>query len=105
MATYAFIFHGGNHPDTPEEEAEVMAKWGAWFESIGADVVDAGNPVGMSTTVHADGSVTDDGGSNPVSGISFIAASSIEDAIAKAKRCPIRDSGGSIELAEVVQMM
>jgi hypothetical protein len=46
----------------------MMAQWGAWFGQLGAAIVDAGNPVGQSSTVHSDGSVTGDGGSNPTSG-------------------------------------
>ena len=40
----------------------MMAQWGAWFGQLGAAIVDAGNPVGQSSTVHSDGSVTGDGG-------------------------------------------
>ena len=105
MAKYALVFHGGGHPDTPEAEAEVMQAWGVWFASLGDAVVDPGNPVGMSKTLHADGSVTDDGGSNPVSGISYISAISDEDDVEKARGCPILNVGGSIEIAEVVEMM
>ena len=72
---------------------------------MGEAVLDPGNPVGMSTTLHPDGSVTNDGGSNPVSGISFIAADSDQDAVEKSRGCPILQAGGSIEIAEVVDMM
>ena len=45
MPKYVFAYHGGSMPETEEERAEVMATWGAWFESMGAAVVDAGNPI------------------------------------------------------------
>ena len=67
-------------------------------------MLDGGNPVGMSATVLADGSVVDNGGANPTSGYSLIEASDIDDAVAKAKGCPIRDVGGSIEVAEALDM-
>ena len=76
----------------------------SWFGSLGSAVVDGGNPVGMSTTVHPDGRVTDDGGANPASGYSLIEAESVADAVAKAKACPILEAGGSIELAEAIDM-
>lgn len=104
MAKYLFVYHGGSHPETEDEHKAVMDAWGNWFGSMGSAVVDGGNPVGMSTTVHPDGSVTDDGGSNPASGYSLIEAESVADAVAKAKACPILEAGGSIELAEAVDM-
>ena len=71
---------------------------------MGAAVVDGGNPVGMSSTVHGDGSVTGDGGSNPASGYGLFEASDMDDALAKAKGCPILDAGGSVEVAEAIDM-
>ena len=104
MAKYLFVYHGGDHPQTPEEQKKAMDAWGAWFASMGSAVVDGGNPVGMSTTVHPGGKVTNDGGSNPASGYTLIEASNGEDAIAKAKGCPILEHNGSIELAEALDM-
>ena len=104
MAKYLFVYHGGNKPASDKEVAEVIDAWGNWFGSMGAAVVDGGNPVGKSTTVNSDGSVSDNGGANPASGYSLIEASSVEDAIAKAKACPILKSQGSVELAEAFDM-
>jgi len=104
MAKYLFVYHGGKHPETEAEVAEVMDAWGNWLGGLGAAVIDGGNPVGQSTTVHADGSVTNDGGANPVSGYGMFEASDDKDAVAKAKGCPILAGGGSVELAEVIDM-
>ncbi len=104
MAKFLFVYHGGDHPETEAEVAEVLDAWGAWFGSMGAAVVDGGNPAGESSTVHPDGSVTDDGGANPVSGYSLVEASDKADAIEKAKGCPILAAGGSIEVAEALDM-
>ena len=104
MAKYLFVYHGGSAPMTDDEHKQVMDAWGEWFASMGAAVVDGGNPVGKSTTVHPGGKVTSDGGANPASGYSLIEASDVEDAIAKAKGCPILGHGGSIELAEAHDM-
>ena len=71
MSKYLFIYHGGSHPETEAEVAEVMDAWGSWLESMGSAVIDGGNPVGMSSTVNPDGSVTDNRGTGrscPVSG-------------------------------------
>jgi len=104
MAKYLFVFHGGKHPETKEEQAKEMDAWGQWFGSMGSAVIDGGNPVGISTTINSDGSVTNDGGSNPASGYTLIEASDVEDAIGKAKLCPILACGGNIELAEACDM-
>lgn len=104
MAKYLFVYHGGKNPENPEEVKEVMDAWGNWFGSLGAAVIDGGNPVGPSLTVNPDGSVTDNGGANPASGYSLIEAESADDAVAKAKGCPILSSQGSIEVAEAFDM-
>ena len=104
MPKYLFVYHGGKSPESDDEYKEVMDAWGNWFGSMGAAVVDGGNPVGTSNTVHSDGRVTADGGSNPASGYSLIEAEGVEDAIAKAKACPILQAGGSVELAEAIDM-
>lgn len=104
MAKYLFIFHGAKAPTTEAAQKKAMDDWGAWFGSMGAAVIDGGNPVGKSSTVHADGSVTNDGGANPVGGYSLIEAATLADAIGKAKRCPVLAAGGSIEIAQAMDM-
>ena len=105
MAKYLFVYHGGgDNPTSEAEVAEVMDAWGAWFGGMGSAVVDGGNPVGESSTVKSDGSVANNGGANPATGYSLIEASSLDDAISKAKACPILAAGGSVELAEAIDM-
>jgi len=104
MAKYLFIYHGGSNPETEAEVAEVMDAWGAWLGSMGSAVIDGGNPVGTPSTVNPDGSVADNGGSNPATGYGLFEASDLDDALAKAKGCPILAAGGSIELAEAIDM-
>ncbi len=104
MAKYLFIYHGGSKPESEQDIAAIMDAWGQWFGSMGNDVIDGGNPVGMSSTVHSDGSVADNGGANPASGYSLIEASDLEDALAKAKNCPILQAGGNVEVAEAIDM-
>ncbi len=104
MAKYVFVYHGGKKPSTPEAGQQVMAEWGAWFEKLGSAVINGGHPVGPSKTVGPGGKVQDDGGSNPTSGYSLIEASSIDDAVEKAKGCPILKRNGSIEVAEAMAM-
>src|SRR5882724_4088033 len=104
MAKYLFVYHGGKRATNPDDINKVMTAWGQWFGSMGSAVIDGGNPVGKSSTVKADGSVASDGGANPVSGYSLIEAPSLADAHKKAKGCPILAAGGSIEVAEAIDM-
>lgn len=104
MSKYLYVYHGGKKPESEAEVAKVMDAWGQWFGSMGAAVVDGGNPVGASSTVNSDGSVSDNGGANPASGYSLIEASNLADALKKAKGCPILAAGGSVEVAEVFDM-
>ena len=104
MPKYMFIYHGGAAPETPEEGEKVMAAWGAWMENLGANLVDGGNPAGMSMTLTAQG-VEQGGGANPVSGYTLVQADSMEHAIELGKDCPIfLADGASIEIAEAMEM-
>ena len=102
MAKYLFVYHGGSMPETEEAQQQEMAKWGAWFQDLGASVVDGGNPVGPSQTVSSGG--VNGGGENLASGYSLINADSMDDALAKAKGCPIIANGGSVEVAETFEV-
>lgn len=102
MSDYIFAYHGGKKPESPEQGAELMAKWQAWIECLGETMVNPGTPLGMSKTVSADG-VADDGGPNPLSGFSVVSAASIEDAVEIAKTCPFLEMG-TIEVAEMMKM-
>lgn len=104
MAKYLFVYHGGNKPGTKEEAARVMDAWGQWLGSMGSAVIDGGNPTGQSYTVQSNGQVANNGGANPASGYSLIEATDLDDAIAKAKGCPVLTGGGSVELAEAFDM-
>jgi hypothetical protein len=80
-----------------------MTKWQAWSAGLGDAVIDPGMPVGPSKTVSANG-VADDGGSNPLSGITVLQAETIEAACEMAKACPHVDIGGTIEVAQAMDM-
>jgi hypothetical protein len=104
MAKFLFVYHGGKPATDPSEIKAVMDAWGAWFGSLGAAVIDGGNPVGNSSTVLANGSLVSGGGANPASGYSLISASNLEDAHAKARGCPLLKAGGTVEIAQAFDM-
>jgi len=89
--------------DTPEAQKAVMDAWMGWFGTLGQDIVDPGNPFGVSSTVTADGS-SKDGGASGIGGYSVISASSLADAAGKAKGCPVLAGGGTVEVYEAMPM-
>lgn len=104
MTTYLFAYHGGTMTETEEERQAVMDAWGAWYEALGSSIVDGGAPAAQARTVSSDGRVSDGGGPNPVTGYTVVSASDMDEATAKANGCPIRDSGGSVEVVELFAM-
>ena len=74
------------------------------MEGLGSALLDPGNPSGQAKTISNDGSVSDGGGANPVTGYTLLQADSIDDAVTLAKGNPIFDSGGSIEVVELLEM-
>ncbi len=102
MPDFIFAYHGGKKPETPEQGAELMARWNAWIEDLGDAMVNPGTPVGMSKTVSAEG-VADDGGPNPLAGFSVVRADSMEAVLEMAKSCPFIEMG-TIEVAEMLEM-
>jgi hypothetical protein len=104
MPKYVLAYHGGSMPDSEAERAAGMAAWGAWLGSLGDAVVDAGHPTGPSKTIVADGSTRDGGGANPLSGYSLINATDLDTAVTLAKGCPIFAGGGTVEVAEAIEM-
>ncbi|MCZ6607669.1 MAG: hypothetical protein O7A64_08385 [Alphaproteobacteria bacterium] len=103
MPNYVFAYHGGKKPESPEEGAKHMAKWKAWIGGLGDAVVNPGTPLGQSKTVSS-GGVSDDGGSNPLSGFSIVTADGMDAALEMAKGSPFLGIGGTIEVAEVMEM-
>ena len=103
MSNYVFAYHGGKMPESPEEGARHMAKWKAWVGGLGDALVDPGTPLGKSKTVSS-GGVSDDGGSNPLLGFSIVKADSMDAALEMAKECPFLEIGGTLEVAEMMEM-
>jgi len=104
MAKYVLVYHGGATPETVDDVGAVMAAWEAWMGSLGEALTDPGNAFGNILTVQSDLEVTVGGGANPASGYSVLEAGSVEAAAELAKGCPIFESGGSIEVAETLDM-
>lgn len=103
MPHFILAYHGTPDVNGPEEGAAHMTKWKAWNDGLGAAVVDPGMPVGKSVTLSASG-LTDDGGPNPLSGITILQADTLEEVVAMAKGCPHLSGTGTIEIAPAIEM-
>jgi hypothetical protein len=102
MTNFVLAYRGGAMAETPEAQEKVMAAWGAWFGTLGAALVDGGNPFAASSTVHPDGSSTPGGGG--LTGYSIVATSDLAAAADLAKGCPLLADGGTVEVYETVPM-
>lgn len=103
MPKFVLAYHGSPQFNTKEEGAAHMIAWQKWSQGLGDAVVDPGTPVGPSMTVSLD-EVVDGGGSNPLSGITILQANTMDDALELVKDCPHLDAGGTIEVAEALNM-
>jgi hypothetical protein len=101
---YVLVYSGGGMPQTEDERQAVMAAWGAWYGGLGQAVVDGGNPFGPSTSVAADGTVSQ-GAPSALSGYTIISSDSLDAATEQAKNCPILSSGGRVDVYETFQIM
>jgi hypothetical protein len=103
LSNYIIAYHGGRKPENPEEGTKHMAKWKAWVGGLGDAVVNPGTPLGKSKIVSSSG-VSDDGGPNAMSGFSIVKADNMDAALEMAKGCPFLELGGTLEVAEVMEM-
>ena len=103
MPNYIIAYRGGSEPATREEGAKHMAKWQAWVGGLGDAAVNPGTPLGKSKFVSSSG-VSDDSGSDPMSGFSVVKAESMDAALEMAGECPFLDTGGTLEVAEMKEM-
>lgn len=103
MPQYIITYLGGNQPSSPEEGQQHFAKYMEWLSSLGDSAVSPANPLMNTSTVNADGTVTD-GGTTTMSGYTLIEVDSMEAALSIAKTCPFLELGGSLEVSELAQM-
>ena len=96
MTNFVLLYTGGwGMGESEEEQAAVKAAWGAWFQEMGAAVVD-GTPLGPSKHVSEKG--VSDG--PPISGYQIISAASLDDALARVKDHPHLKYGGQLSVHE-----
>jgi hypothetical protein len=104
MGDFLLVYSGGKMPETEEEQAQVMQAWTDWFGELGDTLKDPGNPFAPNAKrMSSDGTVSD--APMDASGYSVIKADSMDDALAKAKGCPVTLGGASITIYETFEVM
>jgi YCII-related domain len=96
MSSYVFVYRAPKGYDGGD--SDTFAAWQAWFEGLGASIVDAGNPVFARETVGQSSSET------LLGGYSLITADDLEAAVALARGCPTVAAGGGVEVGELTQL-
>ncbi|HSF90601.1 MAG TPA: YciI family protein [Paracoccaceae bacterium] len=102
MPNFVLIYKGGNPPATPEEGQANMAKWFEWTKAAGDKMVEPNNPLVQWKSVGPDGTVSDMAG--PFMGYSVISVETQDEALALAKACPFLEVGGTIDVAQIMEM-
>lgn len=103
MGKFVLFYQGGGQPQTPQEQEATLKAWTDWFTSLGAAVVDPGNPFGGGKAISPDGTVgeTTAGGT----GYSVLQADDLGAAVMLSKSCPHLAAGGTVEVYETFQVM
>lgn len=87
---------------SPEQQQEVMAKWGAWMEKVGPALKDIGSPFGPSASVVDDGSA---GSATALSGYSIVQADDLAGAQALADGHPYLSDGNGDFAIDIYELM
>jgi len=100
MAKFLYLYTGGSGvPADEDERNEAMRKWESFLGGFGDDLVDMGAPFGSSRSVGGNGAGT------KATGYSVVSAASLDDAVKRAKACPIFDRpDGNVEVYEALEM-
>ena len=105
MAKYMIVYSGGmGMGASPEEQQRIMGEWGAWYDRMGAAVVDGGAP--FAEAKHLKGSGIEDGplGDTPATGYTILEADSLDAAAAACEAHPHLNHGGQVTIYSTVDM-
>jgi hypothetical protein len=100
MKQYVLIYRGAVQPENGQQH---MTDWMAWVKNLGEAMLNPGTPMHPSHTLSQDGNQatsTD----NPICGFSVIQAPDMAAAISLISPCPHITIGGSIEVAEAMNL-
>jgi len=105
MAKYILIYKGeatSMDEMTPEQGAEVLAKWTTWMDKVGPALADVGTPFGPGASLVDDGS---EGMAQSLTGYSIVEADSIEGAKGHADGHPYLSEGMGNYAIDIFELM
>ena len=100
MKNFLLVYRGSVQPENGQKH---MSDWNQWMKGMGDAVVDAGVPVMPSKTITSK-QIAGTHSKNPICGMSIIQAIDMDTALDLAKVCPHITIGGSIEVAETMNL-
>lgn len=103
MPRFILTYLGGNHPQSKEDGQKHMQDFMTWVKSLGESAISPMNPVGTSSFVSSNGA-TEDWPHPKLGGYTVIEAADKSAAIAMATSCPFLSIGGTMEVAELINM-
>lgn len=105
MAKYMLVYKGeatDMSDMTPEQGAEVMAKWAAWMGRVGDALVDVGSPFGPGSSLIDDGTT---GKASAATGYSIVEAGDMAAAQALADGHPYLSEGLGNFAIDIYELM
>jgi hypothetical protein len=105
MAKFIMIYKGqatDMSEMTPEQGAEVLAKWQAWMGKVGPALADVGSPFGPGTNLVDDGST---GPASATTGYSIVEAESLDAALKLADGHPYLSEGKGNFSMDIFELM
>jgi len=99
MERYLIVFRGapeGKVGAAPREPG----RWAAWFDALGADLVDRGALAAAAVEVPSR-LLGPKESTSSLHGYAVVAAADFDAAVRLAERCPIFDEGGAVEIARL----
>jgi hypothetical protein len=88
-----FVLTYRNPPDYVGSP-DALATWDEWFDSLGRNLIDRGNPVFVHKTL---GNYAE----TALGGYSLIKADDLNATVALATGCPVLNQGGGVEVGEL----
>jgi hypothetical protein len=105
MAKFMMIYKGqatDMSEMTPEQGAQVLAKWQSWMGKVGSALVDVGTPFGPGASVVDDGSV---GSVSATTGYSIVEAADLDSAVKLADGHPYLSEGKGNYAMDIFELM
>jgi hypothetical protein len=93
-----FIFTYRTPADYTLDTPDPIAAWNAWFQDMGSQLRDLGNPVSDRATVG------DSGDGARLGGYWLVTAENLDEALTLAKGYPIVAAGGGVEVGELADL-